>query len=312
MNDLGALMVLESIRGASLQERLERIRDEKTMLEKRLLQSGALFFSELGVDSPESFASLSDIVCEGRWSYAGGDSPRTQLRERVYTSTEHPAEYAIALHNELSYSGIWPMRLLFACMIPADEGGETPIADSRKILAALDPSLVDEFVHRRVRYIRNLHDGEGFGRSWQETFESDDRSVVERKCADMMTAFEWKSDGGLRLSAVRPAVATHPITGERVWFNQADLFHPSTHPKAVYDSLMELYGDDPHMLPSFATFGDGEPIPLDMLDVVRRTITELSVTFPWRRGDALLLDNMLMCHGRTSYCGKRQILVSMA
>jgi alpha-ketoglutarate-dependent taurine dioxygenase len=306
------MLIESSIQGASARERLEWIRSEKETLKSRLLQAGAILFSDLGIDSIETFESLSSIVCERCLSYAGGDSPRTRLSERVYTSTEYPAEYAISLHNELSYAGIWPMHILFACMIPADEGGSTPVADSRKVVAALDPSLVDEFARRGIRYIRNLHGGQGLGRSWQETFETDERSIVEQRCAEMSTAFEWMSDGGLRLSSVRPAMARHPITGERVWFNQADLFHPSTHSSEAHASLMELYGEDIQKLPSFATFGDGSLIPLDMLDMVRRTIAELSITFPWRRGDALWLDNMLMCHGRTSYRGKRLILVSMA
>jgi alpha-ketoglutarate-dependent taurine dioxygenase len=31
----------------------------------------------------------------------------------------------------------------------------------------------------------------------------------------------------------------------------------------------------------------------------------------WEKGDVLLLDNMLMSHGRSSFTGERKILVSM-
>jgi len=34
--------------------------------------------------------------------------------------------------------------------------------------------------------------------------------------------------------------------------------------------------------------------------------------FPSQRGDLLMLDNMLVAHGRTPYEGPRQILVGMA
>src|SRR3712207_7255975 len=38
-------------------------------------------------------------------------------------------------------------------------------------------------------------------------------------------SFRWDDDGGLRTSQVRTATHTHPLTGEEVWFNQADAFH---------------------------------------------------------------------------------------
>jgi len=35
------------------------------------------------------------------------------------------------------------------------------------------------------------------------------------------------------------------------------------------------------------------------------------VAFPWETHDVLLLDNMLVCHGRKPYKGERTILVAM-
>jgi hypothetical protein len=62
----------------------------------------------------------------------------------------------LSLHNELSYADVWPSRLYFFCVEPAPSGGETSLADSRRILAALDPQVVDTFRARGIRYIRNL------------------------------------------------------------------------------------------------------------------------------------------------------------
>jgi hypothetical protein len=35
------------------------------------------------------------------------------------------------------------------------------------------------------------------------------------------------------------------------------------------------------------------------------------VSFPWQRGDILMLDNILAAHGRAPYEGPRKILVGM-
>ncbi len=298
--------------GSSVHERLGWLAANKTSLGETLMRVGAVRLCELGADTAELFETLSGVFFERSADYVGGDSPRTRVSNRVYTSTEYPPTQTISLHNEMSFAATWPAQLLFGCIVPAEKGGETPVADSRVILKTLDRAIVEEFTMRGVRYIRNLPGGSGFGRSWQQTFETEDRAAVERYCREAGSEFEWKSDGGLRLIQQRPAVAVHPLTGEAVWFNQADQYHPSTHPAAVYEALIGVYGDDPADLPSYATFGDGTPFPIEMLTTIRQTIAHLTVDFPWHRGDALWLDNMLACHGRRPFSGARRILVSMA
>jgi alpha-ketoglutarate-dependent taurine dioxygenase len=229
----------------------------------------------------------------------------------VYTSTEYPPEFAISLHNELSYSSRWPARVFFCCLTPAPHGGETPLADSRRILQRLPAAVRDTFVKRGVKYLRNLHGGRGFGPSWQATFESDRRDDVEAFCRATDTDARWNDAGSLTVTQIRPATRVHPATGEEVWFNQADQFHPSTHPKAVYDAILALYGGREDLMPQTATFGDGTPIDVAMLDEVRRAAEAEMRLFPWQRGDLLMVDNMLVCHGRRPFTPPRKVLVSM-
>jgi alpha-ketoglutarate-dependent taurine dioxygenase len=286
-------------------------RDHAELVEQELTRRGAILFRGFGVDSQEVFEQLIRSLPGKLLDYVDGNSPRKKLGSGVYTSTEYPPQYFISMHNELSYSERWPARLFFCCLVAPPEGGETPIADSRRILARLDPELRETFVRRRVKYIRNLHGGRGFGPSWQTTFETADRAAVEEHCRGLGTEIHWTEDGGVSLSHVRPAVADHPRTGEAVWFNQADQFHPSTHPRQVYDSMMALYKGREDRLPQNCRFGDDGEIPRAMLDEVRATVQQEIRTFRWQQGDLLLLDNMLVCHGRMPFKGPRKILVSM-
>jgi alpha-ketoglutarate-dependent taurine dioxygenase len=287
------------------------VRNHQEPIDERLRRHGAILFRGWNVNVPAAFKRFVGSVAGGLMDYVDGNSPRTKLTGGVYTSTEYPAQYFISLHNELSYSHRWPGRLFFGCIVAPEAQGETVIADSRAILAALPGELVEEFEAKQIRYVRNLHGGDGFGPSWQDTFEASDRDTVEGYCRDAGMACEWKPNGGLRVSQVRPATLAHPRTGERVWFNQADQFHPSTHPPEVYESLMAVYKNDEEELPQNVRFGDGTPIDRTLLDLVRETTRQQTVYFPWQQGDVMMVDNMLVAHGRAPFSGPRKILVSM-
>ena len=153
-------------------------------------------------DSRKVLSSLEPAV-RGRFSdageiprlldYVGGDSPRSNVADQVYTSTEFPPHLEIGLHNELSYTRSWPERIFFCCLVVAKSGGETHIADSRKVLSSLEPAVRDRFSEKGVIYKQHLRDDDepGPGKSWQETFETSDRAEVERICADQDMEFQW-------------------------------------------------------------------------------------------------------------------------
>jgi alpha-ketoglutarate-dependent taurine dioxygenase len=282
------------------------------VIEDQLLAHGAILFRATGVSTPAAFSRLVKAVTPATFDYVDGNSPRTRLARGVYTSTEYPAPYFISLHNELSYCHRWPAKLFFGCVVAAARGGETVVADSREILRQLDPALVEEFTRRGIRYLRNLHGGSGLGPSWQDTFEIAERGQVEEFCRGAEMDYEWRDDGGLRVSQLRPAVIRHPQTGEEVWFNQADQFHPSTHPEEVYAALRGIYGDRPEDLPQNVRYGDGGEIDAGSLAAVRAAARGAMIPVAWRQGDLLVVDNVLVAHGRMPYEGPRKILVAMS
>ena len=310
--NLGLPMVYEAETGENTPDRLMAWRMEnKGQLDKMLLKYGALLFRGFGVNSRDRFESFLESTGETPHAYQDGNSPRTKLSSTVYTSTEYPAQYSISMHNELSYAARWPEKLYFCCVTEPEEDGCTPIGNSRALLKKLDPAIVARYCGDGVKYTRCLHGGHGFGPSWQKTYETEDKAEVEAFLKRDQTEFVWQKDGSLLVTQTRPAVAVHPQTGERVWFNQADQFHPSNNPKQIYESLAMIYKGREDQIPQNAFFGKGEPIEDAILDEVRRVAGEVSAAVPWRQGDLLVIDNMLTCHGRQPYKGPRKILVSM-
>lgn len=283
-------------------------------LDEWLHRHGALLFRGFRLGTPEEFRAAAVAVCPNLRGYAGGDSPRKAVADRVYTSTEFPPELEIGLHNELSYAGRWPERLFFCCLVAARSGGETHIADGREVYDRLDAAVRERFVQNGVAYLQHLRDAggpSGPGKSWQETFETTESDAVERICAEQEIEFRW-TERGLRTTSRRPAVIEHPARGEICWFNQADLWHAS------FDAVKEQETGAPsepasgERLGSHACYGDGSEIPTEDLEAVRAAYHASEVVSAWRAGDLMIIDNVLVMHGRKPFLGKRRVLVAMA
>jgi len=272
-----------------------------------LTEHKALVFRGFRITA-ESVEPVLDQLVPGRLPYVHGNSPRTRVRGNLYTSTEYPQQFTISMHNELNYARRWPERLAFFCERAAESGGATPVLDGRLWLAALDPEVRDAFAGG-VRYVQNLHDGYGLGKSWQDTFETDDRASVEEFLADAEAQWEWTRNG-LRVTQTRAATTRHPVTGAEVWFNQADQWHPAGLEDTTASSLYSLL--KPDEFPQYVTFADGSPIPDEYVAQIRGRGLENSVDVDWREGDILLIDNVLTAHGRRPFTGPRRILVAMS
>lgn len=273
-----------------------------------LIRERAVVFRDFRID-PTALDTVLDPLLANRLAYVHGNSPRTKVGRNVYTSTEYPQEFTISMHNELSYAHRWPARLCFFCERPAGTGGATPVVDGARWLESLSDEVRTAFADG-VRYTQNLHGGQGFGKSWQDTFETDRREEVERFLAGTDAEWTWRRDGGIRITQTRPATTRHPVTGVEVWFNQADQWHPATVGDEDARALLDVLG--PEEMPQSVTFADGSPIPDGQVLQVRDRGLANAVDVDWATGDLLLIDNVLVGHGRRPFTGQRRVLVAMS
>jgi alpha-ketoglutarate-dependent taurine dioxygenase len=276
-------------------------------IEETLRTHGAILLKGFAIDSRAAFEPVAAALCSELAEYVYRSTPRTTVGARVYTATEYRASASIPFHNENSYQRTWPMKLVFCCVKPAAAGGETGLASTSRVTARIDPETVRRFGEKGVMYVRNYRPGMDL--TWQESFQTQRPEEVEAYCRQASIEYEWVSGDHLRTRQVCQAVASHPITGERLWFNQAHLFHVSSLGEPDASALLDVFGEDG--VPRHAYLGDGSPIDEQTLAHIRAAYAAEAFERPWEAGDVLLVDNMLVAHARNPYEGTREVLVAM-
>ncbi|AVH67249.1 taurine catabolism dioxygenase TauD/TfdA [Nostoc sp. 'Peltigera membranacea cyanobiont' N6] len=284
------------------------VANNRDWLETQLFKYGGILFRNFNIKVVTDFEQLIKSISGELIEYSYRSTPRSQVSGNIYTSTEYPAEESIPLHNEMAYARSWPKKICFFCVKAATEGGETPIVDSRKVFQQLDPKIKEQFILKKVMYVRNY--GQGLDLQWQNVFQTTNKLEVESYCHHANIEFEWQDESNLKTRQVCQAIATHPRTGEMVWFNQAHLFHISNLKTAVRNSLLSVLKEED--LPRNALYGDGSRIETSVIEEINQIYQQESVTFSWQEGDILMLDNMLAAHGRKPFIGDRKVLVGMA
>jgi alpha-ketoglutarate-dependent taurine dioxygenase len=298
-------LIRPAIEGVDL---IEWAQNNREYIDAQLCEHGGLLFRDFDAKEVTDFERFVQATSSELLNYQERSSPRSRVSGNIYTSTDYPAGQSIFLHNENSYQHVFPRKIFFFCLIAPQSGGETPIADCRRILRRITPETQRRFEERgEWMLVRNF--GDDLGLSWKTAFQTTDKAQVERYCRTAGISTEWNGDH-LRTRQTRPVIATHPRTGERVWFNHATFFHVSTLEPDVHQALLAQYREEE--LPNNTYYGNGAPIEPEILDELRAAYRQETVKFPWQRGDILMLDNMLVAHGREPFTGDRKIVVGMA
>jgi len=322
LNEKKLPAVITAIPGESLQTLLA---GERNSLAEIRLRFGAILFRGFDLSTAEDFHAAAAHAFQGELkSYIGGMSPRGKVMSGVYESTSFPAHLRIPQHNEMAYLPDPPRELAFFCEVEPQHGGETPLADSRRIYSLIPASLRAVLEKHGISYHRYLY-GPRWNRhhfhrnrllklhtSWMAAFSTTDPVEVELRCAENASKVQWDREEGAKISNILPAFRQHPETEERLWFNQVSTFLSSPRSSGLLRWLgYHIAYPNPFRRPFHATLGDGQPITLHQLNQVHQAIDAATVKFQWQRGDLLLVDNYLITHGRMPYKGNRRILVAI-
>lgn len=299
--------------------------DHRSALDRILLDHGAILFRGFPM-TVDTFSRTSRVHSEPQ-AYQLGTAPRAQVADAVFESTRFDPRLKLPLHNEQSYLRSWPRKVWFFSEVVAARGGATPLGSTRKITQRIPARVKEVFRNRQICYHRVYEQGaldeaivqpvSPEGRlpvAWQTAFGTTERSVVEHKCEALGVAFRWQESGRLQTSNVLPAFTRHPETGEEFWFNQ--VHNLSFHAWGI-DSFGAEAAREPvteaalGRLPRHVTFGDGSAIGPELIAELGEVYRSEETAFEWQVGDVLVMDNVLVAHGRQPFQGPRRVLAAL-
>lgn len=317
------LVIQPSNPDITFKEFLAEIRSSHAAIKDKLHQFGAILFRGYPIHSAPEFNEVVSALGLGTClDYIGGDSPRNKIYDKVYTSTEASPDFKIPLHNELSYVKHFANHIYFWCDIPPAKDGETIIGDARKVYKDMNPTVRERFERHGLKYtsryycknkiIDFINKFQPGHKTWMTSFEAKTKKEVEEKCKKGEFDFKWLPNDWLQIQRTRPASHTHPVTGEKVWFNQAHTFDFNPKFLGLWRYIgSKIFYSIPNTLVNEVHFADGTKIPREDMYHILDTLDRNTIKFAWQHGDLLVIDNILAMHGRAPFTGKRRILTAL-
>lgn len=282
------------------------VEDRRADILETVHSVGSVLLRGSGELSVAEFAGLAETLFNDVIRENGEHEP-VEASGIVQTPIPFSHDHKLLWHNENSFNRRWPLILMFSPVVVATRGGQTPLTDAREMLKVVDPAIIELFRKRGITYVRRF--GNGIGLPWQKVFGTESRSELESRAAMDEVAIEWGDGGTMTVRSVRPAIISHPLTGELAWFGQPTHWHPACLDGETREALIEVVGADE--LPRDCHFGDGSAIPDSVMAELTAAYESIERSFDWIVGDVLVVDNVLSAHARAAYEGPRRLLVAM-
>ncbi|KAJ6427486.1 hypothetical protein OIU84_022980 [Salix udensis] len=278
---------------------------QKPFLDSLLLKTGAILFRGFDVNTAKDFNDVVEAFGFEELPYVGGAAPRTNVVGRVFTANESPPDQKIPFHHEMAQVPEFPSKLFFFCEVEPGSGGETPIVLSHVVYERMKerhPDFVEKLEEHGLIYTRVLGEEDDpsspIGRGWKSTFLTNDKSVAVQRAAKLGMMLEWLEDGVKTIMGPIPAIKYDKSRNRKIWFNSM---------VAAYTGWKDARNDPIKAV----KFGDGEPLPSDIIHDCLEILEEESLAIPWQKGDVLLIDNWAVLHARRSFNPPRRILASL-
>ncbi|XP_057773147.1 clavaminate synthase-like protein At3g21360 [Salvia miltiorrhiza] len=283
------------------------VKEQKTWVESLLHMHGAILFR--GFESLATASDFNDVVEAFGYEelpYVGGPAPRTHVVGRVYTANDAPPHQKLHFHHEMAHLPSPPRKLFFFCEEESASRGETPILLSHIVYERMKekyPDFVEKLEKLGWMYTRFMGEEDDLssplGRGWKSMYRTTDKIVAQQRAAEVKTKLEWVENGVKMIAGPTPGIKCDETRSRKVWFNSI---------ATAYTTWGGKRNDDPKKT---VNFGDGNPLPENIINHCLKIMEAESIKFPWQKGDLLMIDNFAVLHSREPFTPPRRILVAL-
>ncbi len=291
--------------------------EHRPALDRLILERGGIVLRGFPIVTSEDFSAVGGCFPAYTGGYQGGAAARRPLAKGVYEATQRTGDQTIPIHQEMFYLRDYPGRIAFFAKKVAEEGGETLIADMRRITSEMPEIIRGKLERLGIENVRNFAPKTGNReetrlmdkRGWDFAFYTDSREEVDEICRRRHMRPHWHEDGSLTVFNLEDAFVSHPLTGERIYRGGVHIAHFF---RGSYDNTgkaAELRQQQ--KFPSGAYLGDGSELEPEEDAEFQRLVDRYTYSWPWQDGDVMILDNLETGHGRNPFRGKRATEVSL-
>ncbi|MET9697407.1 TauD/TfdA family dioxygenase [Streptomyces sp. NPDC006529] len=269
----GSGLLVEPVDGGSLAD------IDPTTLRALLAEAGFLLLRGFTPSDMDSFTALVQAT-----STSTTLDPARDFYSEVAQKVD--AGFAeVGLHTENGNSPFRAHVAWFFCEKAASSGSQTTVCDGYRVWDALSPEARGAFAAQDIVYSRYV--GEQQWRAMAhhllgKTKPAEDIQVEELLALASQlpgTEIQAEADGGIRYAFRTPAAAS-TVFGERRSFANSILGPSFNYEKPTI------------------TFADGTELSAELLAEVESVTARITENLEWRDGDAAVIDNTRVMHGR--------------
>ena len=180
------------------------------------------------------------------------------------------------------------------------------LLDGRIVLEALQDSSWSQIIHQELLYRKCMPSERrlGFGKTWQEHFETSDANTIVTYLESRGVSYRWLPNGDLTVQYRTTFIRNHPAGP--VWFAQPRLWHLSFRGVDWFERSLE-----PIHWPTGVELGSGGLFPVALLQWIEEREQHFAHRLQLEDGGLLVVDNHRVAHGREPYVGHREHWVTM-
>lgn len=338
-NESEPFLRIEAKQDKSIEKLNDWIANNSGYLRDRLKTDGGLYFTGFDVTEPVHFDTVAKAIDPGLCeSHDFDDGARMWRTKHVYDASLSSIvkdKLPLSFHNEDAFVPYVPSTIMLCALRPAQYGGETILADGRKVFNDFPEDLKAKFKGRKIKSTFTTPDS---------TFLVNTRILKHedeiQKLGQKYGASSIKRVGDFHTHFVFdvPAVVRHEKTDMPVWFSRAhmanclsqviDIWNAYRYRKNLKSYLESFYvmgkivfqylsslpatqfkkNKNKDLFRDGCAFDDDSRITIRDQFKICRAYWKNAAILPLNAGDIIILDNLLVTHGRLPYKGSRHLL----